>query len=177
MGELKLVEPTLEYENQVMEMRKVFLDGKETFAGCAGLEECNTYREWIDFDRRLSEKYKETYTPSTVYLGVRNDDNKVVGILDFRHDLNSDFMLKFGGHIGYSVVPDERRKGYATEMLRISLENCRKLGTKKVLITCDRENIASAKTILANGGILENEVKDEVGLSESGIIQRYWIEL
>lgn len=176
MTDIKLVKPNLDYKEQVMEIRRIFLENKEDFSGCAGLEDCETYEEWIDCDRRLSEKYKESFTPSTVYLAVRTSDNKVVGILDFRHELK-EFLFKYGGNIGYSIVPSERRKGYAKEMLKLSLEECRKVGLDKVLVTCDKENIASSKTILANGGILENEVKDDVGLGKSGIIQRFWIIL
>ena len=62
-------------------------------------------------------------------------------------------------------------------MLALALEECRKLGMEKVLVNCDPENIPSAKTIQANGGVLENEVEDTVGLTKSGIIQRYWVTL
>ncbi len=174
--DLKLVSPTMEYKEQVMNYRKVFLENNESFDGCAGLEECNTYEEWIDFDNRLSKKYGKEYSPSTVYLAVRCSDNKLIGIIDFRHKL-SEFLFKYGGNIGYSVLPEERRKGYAKEMLRLILEYCKDHGLSKVLITCDKENIGSYKTIQYNGGILENEVIDDVNLSKSGIIQRYWIEL
>ena len=95
----------------------------------------------------------------------------MVGIIDIRHRLN-DYLLKFGGNIGYSVRKSERRKGYAKTMLALGLEECRKLGLEKVLITCDKENIASAKTILACGGVLENEIPEE-----RRITQRYWIAL
>ena len=70
-----------------------------------------------------------------------------------------------------------RRKGYAGEMLKLLLVICREYGEKKVLLTCDKSNDASRLTIVKNGGELENEVKDEVGLGECGIIQRYWITL
>ena len=173
---IRLEVPALKHEEQVMEMKRIFLENNEDFDGCAGLENCNTYEEWLDFDRRLSVIYGESYVPSTVYLAIRNSDDKLVGIIDFRHDL-SEFLLNFGGNIGYSVVPQERRKGYATEMLRLTLEECRKFGKDKVLITCDPENIASSKTIIHNGGILENEIVDNAGLSKSGKIQRYWIYL
>jgi len=173
---IKLVYPTKEYEKQVMKYREIFLKENESFDGCAGLEDVNSFDEWIDFDNRLSKKYGESYVPSSVFLGIRKGDNKVVGIIDIRHSL-SDFLYEFGGHIGYSVLPEERRKGYAKEMLRLALLECKNIGIKRALLTCDKENIASWKTIKANGGILENEVKDNVGLSESGTIQRYWINI
>lgn len=176
INNLKLVKPTKEYENQVMECRKIFLENNETFAGCAGLEEVNSYQEWIDFDNRLSKKYGKDYVPSTVFLAIRINDNKLIGITDFRHKL-TDFLYSYGGNIGYSIIPSERRKGYGKEMLKLLLAHCKKVGVHRVLITCDKENIASSKTIISNGGILENEVIDEVNLVESGTIQRYWISL
>jgi len=174
--ELKLVYPTKEYEEQVMRYREIFLKENQSFDGCAGLEDVESFDEWIDFDNRLSNKYGENYVPSSVFLGVRQEDNKVVGIIDIRHSL-SDFLYDFGGHIGYSVLPEERRKGYAKEMLRQALLEGKNIGINRALLTCDKDNIGSYKTIIANGGVLENEVEDVVGLSESGTIQRYWITL
>lgn len=95
-------------------------------------------------------------------------------MIDFRHPL-SDFLFNFGGNIGYSVRPSERQKGYASEMLRLVLPICRELGENRVLLACDKNNKASQKTIIKNEGVLEKEIIDTVGLSESGIIQRYWI--
>lgn len=108
--ELKLVKPTLEYKEQVMEYRRKFLENNDQLHGTARLEEVDIYEEWLKFDERALEKYGENYVPSTVYLCVRIKDNKVVGITEFRHEL-TEFLLKHGGNIGYSIHPDERRKG------------------------------------------------------------------
>jgi len=173
MDAIKLVFPTEEYETAVMGYKEEFLRNDEIMQGVAGLDAARSYEAWL---KRLNDSLTEEtvqpgLVPSTTYLGVRISDNKVIGMIDIRHRLN-DYLFRLGGNIGYSVRKSERRKGYAKAMLGLALEKCRKLGLERVLVTCYKDNLASAKTILANGGVLENEI-----VESTGITQRYWITL
>ncbi len=125
------------------------------------------YSNWL----KSLELYKTKGVPSDTFFLV-NEYNKILGAISIRHYLNEQ-LLKTGGHIGYGIRPTERRKGYATVMLRMALEKCREMNITRVLITCDKDNIASAKTIIANGGIFENELSED----DETIVQRYWIEI
>ncbi len=99
-------------------------------------------------------------------------EGKIVGRSSIRHELN-DLLIKTGGNIGYAVATTYRKRGFATEILKQSLNYCRDvLNLEQVLITCDDDNIASAKTIEKNGGLLENKVFSE---SENKLKRRYWI--
>lgn len=121
-------------------------------------------------DFEAEETCPKNFVPGTTWFYV-NDAGRILGAVNLRHRLN-DYLLNFGGHIGYGVRPSERRKGYAAQMLALALEESRKLGLSRVLITCDKENTGSARTIQKNGGVLENEIPED-----SQITQRYWITL
>ena len=174
--DIKLILPTPEYEQQVMALRaELFADG-ENFAGCSGLDTAQTYAEWLDHDALLHKMYGDNYVPSDVFLAVRMSDDRVVGVIDYRYVL-SDFLFKYGGSTGYTVRKDERRKGYATEMLRLVCEKARAHGDRFLIVTCDKENEASRRTILKCGGVFENEVEDVYHIEVSGTLQRYRIDL
>ncbi|WP_326909921.1 GNAT family N-acetyltransferase [Sedimentibacter sp. MB31-C6] len=98
-----------------------------------------------------------------------NENDKILGAIDIRHKL-TDYLLFRGGHIGYGIRPSERQKGYASLMLSLAMKECKDIGLSKVLITCLKSNLGSAKTILNNGGILESE-----DIDNGEIFQRYWI--
>ena len=108
---------------------------------------------------------------STAYYAFLGDE--IVGKVNLRHSLN-DRLINVGGHIGYGVVTAHRGKGIATEMLRQTLIHCRAMQLKRVLLTCDEDNLASARVIEANGGIFENFFDPKDGSSRK---KRYWIEL
>jgi len=128
--------------------------------------------DYHDFDYYLDNLEKGKHlVPNSVWFLLDIDRNRLLGAVNIRHELN-DFLLKEGGHIGDGIRPSERRKGYATKMIELALLECKRLGIKKVLITCNKDNIASAKSIINNGGILENEIID----SDGELLQRYWID-
>jgi len=130
--------------------------------------------DYNDFDNYLAnlelKEAKDGKVPDSVFFLLDIDRNKLLGAVNIRHYLN-DHLMKYAGHIGDGIRPSERGKGYATEMIRLALLECRKLGIKKALMVCDKTNTPSVRTIIKNGGILENEFIDENGNTH----QRYWI--
>ena len=153
--ELKLVFPTEENKEQIEEyLQEFFKNGELELAGDGGLDKIKDFDKWLQKIRNdLSEETVEKGRCSaTLFLCVRQSDNKVVGNIQIRHKLNEK-LLKNGGHIGDGIRPTERRKGYATEMIRLALEECKKLGINKVLMVCYKDNIGSRKSIINNGGI------------------------
>lgn len=169
MDELKLVFPTKEYKEKILEFLQEF--NGEAIHGCGGLDRLDI-DEWFLKIKEDLTKDTPTRVSATLFIAVREKDEKIVGIIQIRHKLN-EFLLLYGGHIGDSIRPSERRKGYATEMIRLALDECRNLGIDRVLMTCDVNNIGSEKSIINNGGVLENIVLDEEGNS----LKRYWIDL
>ena len=172
---MMLIEPAIEYDLQIRAYRKEFLDRGDSMDGTGALKKFENPQDWLEYLNR----HKNSLTvpkgrvPSTQYMLVRKEDHKIVGMIDIRHFLN-DFLEKYGGHIGYSVAPSERRKGYAVLMLKMALPKCKELGIEKVLITCISSNEGSKRTILKNGGIYESTVYEP----EEGVnLERYWINL
>lgn len=110
------------------------------------------------------------YVPYTCYV-LLNEKNEIIGVGSVRHYLN-DYLEKFGGHIGYSIIPSERKKGYGTKLLKLLLEKAKNKNIKSILITCSDDNIGSKKVIENNKGVLENKI-----LNENKVTCRYFIHL
>ncbi len=170
-----LIEPAMEYAADIRAYRQEFLDIEGSMDGCGSLRRCATVEEWIE--KSLLGKdpahAEPGRVPATQYIYVREEDGRVVGMLQLRHCFNP-YLEKYAGHIGYSVRPSERRKGYATAMLRDALPYCKALGLTYVLISCLTDNEGSRRTILHNGGVYESTVH-EPELDRD--LERYWIHL
>ena len=166
---LELIPPDEDWAEAVWNYKLEFEDR----GGTACLGTAVRFSDWLAAvrDNARIDTVRPGMVPATTLLAVRRADRSLVGMIDIRHTLN-DYLFQFGGHIGYSVRPGERRKGYAGEMLGLGLDVCGRLGLDRVLVTCDSENAASAKTIRSGGGVLENRVPEGEGFTD-----RYWIEV
>ena len=170
---LHLRQPEASDREQVMAYREEFLAIDSRMDGTCALNEYDDFDTWLANVRAYSapETTPAGKVPATQYLSL-DENEHLVGMVNLRHCLN-DYLLEFGGHIGYSVRPADRKNGYAIQMLKLALDEAKALGIDRVRIACDRYNIASAKTIQANGGVLDGERYDP---QDSTLTQRYWIE-
>lgn len=175
MDEIILLCPDETMLEQVAAYRSAMLAAGSSMDGTSGLIKYEDPAQWLSHVRQLEspETCPAHWVDASLYVAVRKADERIVGMIDLRHRLN-DYLAECGGHIGYSVHPRERRKGYAKVMLALVLEKAREYGLEKVLVTCDDDNVASARTIEANGGVFE---RTACLADEKEIIRRYWITL
>ena len=172
-GAIKLVKLNKEYKTQLFEMM-------DEWANYKGDRDDKTpyaifKNDYHDFDNYLNNlEIKEDdgkYVPDSTFFALDVKRNIFVGAVNIRHYLN-DKLIKDGGHIGDGIRPSERRKGFGTEMIRLALLECKKLGIDNVLMVCDKDNIASRKTIINNGG-----KKEATDFEDETKIEKYWIRI
>ena len=158
---IELIRPTRALESQALDFKQEFFDNNERIInGSELLDQMDSYEEWLISVTNNSSP--ETVNPNWVVTDTFfaiDETKKPVGIIDLRHTLN-DFLKDFG-NCGYSVRPSERRKGYATEMLRQLLCVARECGLEELHLSVERDNEPSIKTIKKNGGIYERSFEFE----------------
>ena len=173
MDKIILVKPDLSYADEIIKYKEESLKESPIINGSAGLDRLSSIEDWLEElnKRSCEDTVPEGLVPSSTYLGIREKDNYIVGMIDIRHYLN-EYLTQVGGNIGYSVRKTERNKGYAKQMLKLALEKCKELKIKKVLITCDEDNIASEKVILSANAKFE-DIRNVDGENK----KRFWIDL
>ena len=170
--------PTIERKEEALEYVEEFYKYNSNPSGVGDLdkfiENNRSYEEWITETENYRDKsYAEerNRVPGTTYFTIRESDNKIVGMVNFRHYLN-DALLRVGGHIGYGIRPTERRKGLAKIQLFLTILEAQKMGIDKVMLDCVDTNIGSKKTIESLGG----EFSETVEAKEKTYLN-YWINV
>lgn len=167
---LVLVKLAPQYQSQLLDMMDEWTAADEEIIPAA-LRKAD-YRDFSVYQESLENKPGEVGTvPDSTYFCLDTEENRFVGAVNIRHILN-ERLLFASGSIGDGIRPSARGKGLGTQLVALALEKCRELGLHDVLMVCRKENLASARTIQKNGGVLANEVE-----KDGQIMQRYWIAL
>lgn len=151
---MKLVQVSRKYKNIIQDYKNEYLKYHNKVNGSCGIHNYSNLDDWFDEIEKIVLGKSTKRIQSSTYMCMVAD--KMVGIIDIRHHLPKEWYT--AGHIGYSVRPSERNKGYATLALRKALQITKKLEINPILITCSKSNIISNKVIIKNGGVLQGEI-------------------
>jgi len=166
----RLIEPTLSLKDDFYSLAEEFLaEGDQRYREAIG-----DFERFIQLcsDEAVGRNLAPGRVPQSIFWLVR-DGQRILACSRLRHTLNT-FLEQVGGHIGYDVRPSERRRGYGTQIPRMTLDKARDLGLKHVLVTADSPNVASWRIIEKNGGVLHGE---ELSQHTGQLLRKYWIEL
>lgn len=172
--------PTINRKQEALDYLAENIKYHSDFNGTGSMERCleeMTYEEWLlELEKKENIEYvnKINHCLSKTFFMVRENDNKIVGMVNIRYNIPIDKLQTWASHIGYGIRPTERKKGYAKIALYLGLLEEQKLGEKKLLLVCDVDNIGSNKTILALGGKLE---KQEPYQFDNIMTNYYWINV
>ncbi|GIX56081.1 MULTISPECIES: GNAT family N-acetyltransferase [Bacillus cereus group] len=170
---VSLLTPTTDLQDEYLDFYNEWKDSGETMIPWVITKDPSNFPAMVQelLDAHNGVNLPESWVPDSTYWLV-TDHNRIVGAVNIRHSL-TEHLFNAGGHIGYGIRPSERRKGYATKLLELSLEKTKKLNITRALVVCDAVNTASEKTILHNGGVRDDDFIEEDG----NVVRRFWIEL
>ena len=180
MEKFYLEEPTIERKNEALEYLNEFVQFDSELNGTGSMDKCLdgwTYEEFlIEMEKRKDKDYAYSinHCPSKTFFLIRKNDNKIIGMINIRYDISQELLEKGASHIGYSIRPTERQKGYNKIQLYLGLLEIQKMGEKKILLECTVDNIGSNKSIISLGGILE---KTELDKYDNEMTNYYWIDV
>ena len=157
--------PTMKRKEEALKFIDEFIIHESKINGTGGLDSSETYEIWLE-NTLYSHNggQRPNRVSASTYFLIDKDTDEILGMINIRHKLN-DYLITNGyGHIGYSIRPSKRRKGYATKLLELGLDVCKERNISEVMIGCYKDNIGSKKTIENNGGKLIKEFRDSDGL-------------
>lgn len=180
MEKFYLEKPTLKRKEEALDYLNEHIKYNSEMSGTGSMEKCLkdlTYEKWLEeLKRKSNQEYMNNigWAPSLTYFLIRENDNKIIGMLNIRYNVTEKLRAKGCSHIGYGIRPTERRKGYNKINLYLGLLEEQKLNEKKVLLECIADNIGSNKTIKALDGVLE---KSEIDAWDNELTNYYWIDV
>jgi predicted acetyltransferase len=156
---MKIEKISLKHKEAILEMCKEYNINNEDYNGAFFIKNIIDYEEKIKELDNASNGILEnpSFVPYTCYVFII--ENKIVGVGSVRHYLN-EYLEKFGGHIGYSIRPTERKKGYGSKALELLINQAKEMNIEKILITCNINNIGSKKVIENNNGKFINQIDE-----------------
>jgi len=167
MSKFYLEQPTIVRKKEALEYLNELVLFNSDLNGVGCLDMCLegfTYEDFlIENEKRCNKEYAYSIDrcPSKTFFFIRQSDNKIIGMINIRYDIKKEWLDSWASHIGYSIRPTERRKGYNKIQLYLGLLEIKKMGEKKILLQCSVDNIGSNKSIIALGGVLEKTKLDE----------------
>ncbi|MBO5037303.1 MAG: GNAT family N-acetyltransferase [Clostridia bacterium] len=168
---IKLVEPSEQYIKSYIEASDEYDEHDVPYYGLADARKIDILE---DFDRSRNERDLEPGRVGAHFFWLVDDEKDYfIGEIVIRHNLDEE-LERYGGHIGYGIRFFEWNKGYATLMLKLALEEAKKIGLSKILITCFDSNIASARVMEKNGFVLGDKIENAFNDGSTCITRRYW---
>ncbi|AJG93103.1 GNAT family acetyltransferase [Bacillus anthracis] len=169
---VSLLTPTTDLQDEYLDFYNEWKDSGETMIPWVISKDPSNFPAMVQelLDAHNGVNLPQSWVPDSTYWLV-TDNNRIVGAVNIRHSL-TEHLFNAGGHIGYGIRPSERRKGYATKLLELSLEKTKKLNITRALVVCDEVNTASEKTILHNGGVRDDDFIE----ADGNVVRRFWIE-